>query len=742
MTDAGRPRQPLKGRGATLNPQGRFERTVHEPFDDGWGKGARFGDALNGIASAPERPAKDGGAGLSDEDIGLAMDDERNPQTQLFIDHARSIITRNDSPDIPFTQSVNPYRGCEHGCVYCLSGDTPILMADGGLRPIAELKADDRVYGTRREGWYRRYAPSRVLAHWSVIKPAYRIVLEDGTELIAGGDHRFLTERGWKYVTGAAHVGAQRPHLTPNNKLMGTGAFASPLPEDPPYRLGYLCGMIRGDGLLAGYRYERAGRSHGNQHQFRPALCDDEALARTADYLRSCGVETYSFEFARAGDRRRSVRAIRNSSRGVVEEIRKLIAWPHDPSRSWQAGFLAGIFDAEGSYSGGILRVSNTDRVVVDWIARCLGDLGFRHVIEDIPRTATRSIRVVRLLGGLAAHLRFFHLVNPAISRKRSIEGQAVKSAAKLRVVSVTPVGRTMRLYDITTETEDFIANGVVSHNCYARPAHAYLDLSPGLDFETKLFYKPDAAALLERELRKPGYKPEWISLGANTDPWQPVERKLGITRGILEVLARFRHPVGIVTKGAVLIERDLDLLGDMARDGLVFVAISVTTLDAELKRTLEPRASSPATRLRVIRRLADAGIPTMALFSPVIPFVNDAEMERVLEAVRDAGARRANYVMLRLPHEVKVLFRDWLDTHMPLKAAHVMSLVQQLRGGRDYDAGYGQRMRGQGVYADLIAQRFRKACQRLGLNREGRFELSTAHFRVPPATGDQLALL
>jgi DNA repair photolyase len=277
---------------------------------------------------------------------------------------------------------------------------------------------------------------------------------------------------------------------------------------------------------------------------------------------------------------------------------------------------------------------------------------------------------------------------------------------------------------------------------CYARPAHAYLDLSPGLDFETKLFYKPDAAALLERELRKPGYTPEWISLGANTDPWQPVERKLGITRGLLEVLARFRHPVGIVTKGAALIERDIDLLTDLARDGLVFVAISVTTLDPDLKRKLEPRASAPATRLRVIRRLADAGIPTMTLFSPVIPFVNDAELERVLEAVRDAGAQRANYVMLRLPHEVKDLFRDWLDAHLPLKAAHVMSLVQQMRGGRDYDADYGQRMRGQGVYADLIAQRFRKACQRLGLNREGRFKLSTDHFRVPPAPGDQLSLL
>ena len=276
---------------------------------------------------------------------------------------------------------------------------------------------------------------------------------------------------------------------------------------------------------------------------------------------------------------------------------------------------------------------------------------------------------------------------------------------------------------------------------CYARPAHAYLNLSPGLDFETKLFYKPEAARLLEEELRKPGYRPEWISLGANTDPWQPVERKLGITRGILEVLARFRHPVGIVTKGAVLIERDLDLLADMAKDGLVMVAISITTLDAGLKRTLEPRASAPATRLRVMRRLADAGVPVMVMFSPVIPSVNDAEMERVLEAARDAGARHASYVMLRLPHEVKDLFRDWLQAHLPLRAEHVMSLVQQTRGGKDYDSDYATRMSGQGAIAGVIAQRFRTACRRLGLNTERFGDLSTAHFRVPPRSGDQLGL-
>jgi DNA repair photolyase len=276
---------------------------------------------------------------------------------------------------------------------------------------------------------------------------------------------------------------------------------------------------------------------------------------------------------------------------------------------------------------------------------------------------------------------------------------------------------------------------------CYARPAHAYMNLSAGLDFETKLFYKPNAAQLLEAELRKPSYRCSMISLGSNTDPYQPVERKLGITRAILEVLARYRHPVGIVTKGAALIERDMDVLAQLARDDLVVVAISVTTLQAELKRTLEPRAASPAARLRVMKRLSDAGIPVIVMFSPVIPFVNDCEMEAVLSAARDAGARRAGYVMLRLPHEVKDLFREWLETHMPLKARHVMSLVQQMRGGRDNDPRFGSRMRGEGAYAQLIASRFALVCKRLGLN-EGRYRPTDASkFHIPPASGDQIRL-
>ncbi|NGY06131.1 PA0069 family radical SAM protein [Solimonas terrae] len=275
---------------------------------------------------------------------------------------------------------------------------------------------------------------------------------------------------------------------------------------------------------------------------------------------------------------------------------------------------------------------------------------------------------------------------------------------------------------------------------CFARPSHGYLNLSSGLDFETQLYYKPQAAALLEAELRKPGYRCAVISLGASTDPYQPIERELKITRSLLEVMQRFRHPVGIVTKGA-LVERDIDLLQDLAKDGLAHVALSITTLDPALKRTLEPRAASGAARLRVLRRLSDAGIPTMVLFSPVIPFVNDAEMESVLAAARDAGARRASYIMLRLPYEVKDLFREWLETHAPLKAAHVLSLVEQMRGGKLNDPRFGSRMKGEGQYAAIVEQRFRIACRRLGFDGAGLQGLRCDAFTVPAAAGDQLRL-
>ena len=252
---------------------------------------------------------------------------------------------------------------------------------------------------------------------------------------------------------------------------------------------------------------------------------------------------------------------------------------------------------------------------------------------------------------------------------------------------------------------------------CFARPSHAYLDLSPGLDFETRLFAKANAAELLRRELGRRGYMPAPITLGINTDAYQPIERRHRITRQCLEVLSECGHPVAFVTKGALIL-RDLDLLAPMAARGLVSVHVSVTTLDNRLSSKLEPRASAPHTRLATIRALHAAGVPVGVLVAPVIPMVTDHDLERILQAAREAGADVAGYVLLRLPHELKAVWREWLDVHLPGRAAHVMSLIRQMRGGKDYDSAFGTRMRGQGPFADLIAMRFAKASARLGYRR------------------------
>ena len=274
---------------------------------------------------------------------------------------------------------------------------------------------------------------------------------------------------------------------------------------------------------------------------------------------------------------------------------------------------------------------------------------------------------------------------------------------------------------------------------CFARPTHAFVGLSPGLDFETKLFAKEGAGARLERELAAPGYKPKTIALGTSTDPYQPIERERRITRSILEVLARTNHPVGIVTKSG-LVARDIDLLAPMAAKGLVKVAISVTTLDPALARTLEPRAPAPRKRLDAIRALAEAKIPVTVLSAPLIPAVNDHEVEAILAAARDAGAGEAGYVVLRLPLEVRDLFREWLLAHFPDKLRHVMSLVQSMRGGKDYDAAWGERMTGTGPYAWMLGRRFEMAALRLGYPKV-RAKLRTDLFQPPSPHGAQLAL-
>ncbi len=274
---------------------------------------------------------------------------------------------------------------------------------------------------------------------------------------------------------------------------------------------------------------------------------------------------------------------------------------------------------------------------------------------------------------------------------------------------------------------------------CFARPTHAYMGLSPGLDFESKLYAKEGAAELLEREFSASNYTPRMIAIGTNTDPYQPIERERKIMRSVLEVLARFKHPVGIVTKSG-LITRDIDILAPMAAQGLAKVHLSITTLDPVLARQMEPRAATPSKRLDAVRQLIAAGIPTGVMVAPLIPSLNDHEIEKILEAAAGARALEANYIFLRLPLEIRDLFREWLLEHHPGKLRHVLSLVQTARGGKDYVARFGERMTGEGPYAELIAQRFRLATERLGLNRQ-RLRLRNDLFERPARAGDQLNL-
>ena len=274
---------------------------------------------------------------------------------------------------------------------------------------------------------------------------------------------------------------------------------------------------------------------------------------------------------------------------------------------------------------------------------------------------------------------------------------------------------------------------------CFARPTHSYWDLSPGLDFETKIFYKENARELLTKALGKRNYQCKPIALGANTDPYQPVEKQLNITQDILEVLHQYRHPVTIVTKGS-LITRDLDILSDMASNNLVSVAISLTTLDVSLKNIMEPRACAPKRRLAAIKELTAAGVPVSVLASPMIPFINDSELEAILAAAREAGAHSASYIFLRLPHEIKDLFVEWLQDHFPDRAARVLNTIKAARKGKLYQSEFGQRMRGDGVFADLLAKRFQVAISRLGYQQRNSFQLATEHFVAPGRCGDSSA--
>ncbi len=605
--------------------------------------------------------------GYREEAVVRHFDAPEAVETRFYEVRAKSILNRvPESSQVPFRWTINAYRGCTHACAYCTGGDTPVLMADGRHKPIAELDVGDAVYGTEvGKSRYRRYARTTVLDKWITIKPAYRIMLEDGTELILSGDHRLLSNRGWKHVVNSARGQADRPHLTTRNRLVGTGALAPQPVHDADYRRGYLCGIIRGDGTLGSYELRRAWGGGYTGYRFRLALTDLEALRRAREFLSAVDVPTRERVFQRAAGAHREVAAISAQSASSFERISGVIEWPVMPSLQWCRGFLAGIFDAEGCRSDYALRIANTDPQILAWIDACSRRLGFGTAVDHTNNA--NGLKCIRIRGGLSEHLRFFHLTDPAITRKRDIEGQMVKTFAKLRVAEIEPLGRALPLYDITTGTGDFIANGVVSHNCFARPTHKYLDFNAGRDFEREIVVKVNAPELLRAELARPSWKGEHVALGTNTDPYQWVEGRYKLMPGIWEAMRDAANPCSVLTKSPLLL-RDLELMKQIAGRTDFSAALSVPTVDERAWRTTEPRSPNPRARLEAVAELTRAGIRTGVLVAPLMPGINDApeQVAPILEMASEAGAAYVTGIALHLRGDVKSLFFEWLREHRP----------------------------------------------------------------------------
>jgi DNA repair photolyase len=606
---------------------------------------------------------------------------------------------------MPFQWTINPYRGCAHQCVYCISGDTLVLMADGSQTRIADLRVGDRIIGTRVDGPYRRYVATEVLAHWSTVKPAYRVTLEDGTELVASGDHRFLTGRGWKHVVGAMSGRGQRPDLTTNDELLGYGRTAEPLKPSVDYRRGYLTGMVRGDGLLKTYTYRRPDGSVSTVHQFHLALIDAEALHRTRDFLLQEDIPTDQFPFAAASGKRRAMPALRTQRRRSVDAIRTLIVWPVSPSPEWLRGFLAGIFDAEGCRSAGVLRISNADTEILDMTQAALTSFGFDAVLED-PGLPSR-VCTIRIRGGLREQMRFVHMVDPAIRRKCSIEGLAITSDAALGVVDVEPLELEIPMYDITTGTGDLIANGVVSHNCFARRTHEWLEWDSGHDFDTQIVVKTNLVEVLERELARPSWRREHVAMGTNTDPYQRAEGRYRLMPGVIRALARSGTPFSILTKGT-LARRDVPLLASAVQDVPIGMGVSMAIWDDGLHSALEPGVPTPKARLELVRAITDAGLPCGVFLAPVLPGLTDDEesLDAALAAIAASGATGVTVLALHLRPGAREWFLAWLGRAHP----ELLPRYQQLyRRGAYLPA----------EYRDWLTKRVAPLLARHGLDRQ-----------------------
>ena len=626
----------------------------------------------------------------------------------FFEVQAKSVVNRvPEASRMPFKWTINPYRGCQHACVYCLEGETPILMADGRTKPLAQLRAGDGIYGTVRRGGGREYVRTTVLAHWSTVKPAYRVLLEDGTQLVCSGDHRFLTERGWRYVTGGGL--RRRPHLSAGQPLMGIGGFAEPPKQTAAYRRGYLCGLIRGDGSDGHYSYPQLDRPADRTYLFRLPLAgheNREGLARTAGYLARAGIGCVGFSFTeetgtagRAG--RRELTAVRTGSAEQVRALNWLLDWPDHPAPDWHKGFLAGIFDAHGSYRDGIVRLAPADPAINGWLVFSLESLGFGFAVE---RPAGRAC--VRVRGGLGEALRFFHTVDPAVTARRSIEAAAVETGDGLRVSGVERLGLQVPMYDITTGTGDFVANGVVSHNCFARKSHTYLDFDAGADFNTRVVVKVNAPELVRKKMASPSWRGEHISVGMNVDCYQRAEGRYQLMPGIISALRDAANPFSILTKGTLIL-RDIELLAEAAEVTEVGLNVSAGFVDKDLWRSIEPGTPAPARRLEACAALNERGLRCGVLMGPVVPFLSDspAQLDAAVRQIAAAGATHVMPIVLHLRTGTREWFFAWLRAKHPELVDRYLDL-------------YGHGAYAPKAYQNRIAGQVRELAEKHGIGR------------------------
>ena len=565
---------------------------------------------------------------------------------------AKSIINRVPGASrVPFQWTINPYRGCSHACTYCLGGDTPILMADGSTRPLAQLHRGDAIMGTMGAGPHRRYTTTTVLDHWSTSKPAFRVTLTDGTRLVGSGDHRFLTDRGWRHVSPSERG---LPALAVGDRMFGIGHFAEPPKESPDYQAGYLCGLVRGDAASGG-----------------PAQ-EGDAWIRADSYLEDV-------------------------------PLHEALRWPELPTEGWYRGFLAGAFGATGQ----------ADRLAVVFTSR---DQGFLRRITDalthlgLPSRSPAGqqlggVHSVEIVRDLWAAVRFRHVTGVSDARLDAA-GVGVRTDAQLTVADIEELGLTLPLYDISTGTGDFIADGVVSHNCFARNTHTYLDLDPGHDFDSKIIVKLNAGELVRRELGAPNWPGAPIAMGTNVDVYQRAEGRYRLMPQILAALRDFANPFSILTKGTLIL-RDLALLNQAAEVTSVNVSYSVGFVRDEIWRSVESGTPSPRRRLDAVRTLTDAGFSVGVLMAPILPGLTDDDesIEETVAAIAAAGATSVTPLPLHLRPGAREWYASWLTRSHPDLAPRYRELF---RGGSYLPQ----------AYQNEIGAKVRMAARRHGLYR------------------------